>query len=280
MEADRQKQLLTEFWGKLEKGTSLIFYYCKDGHPFDSAASRILVGIGRLSEVGSQLYFGTTPKHSEPFPIWSSAITQDYPRQGVRLPYQEYLRLGVPANKILCEIPEAALPDFSFVGEHVSDDSALTVVEHCIRSVEQVCEAKVLGDWDQRLAWLNDVLAELWQGRGPCPGMGVFFSFSDVRPELVFNVQCSPRWSSVAKTRGRLCVAFCRARRPFPPARIPQTLEKAQAKWKKLRAARNCSRSLRSSSLHQTRSFGLLIRRQGPRLQSLQSRKNWSPTPT
>ena len=235
MEADRQKQLLTEFWGKLEKGTSLIFYYCKDGHPFDSAASRILIGIGRLSEVGNQLYFGTTTKHPEPFPIWSRRITQDYPRQGVRLPYQEYLRLGEPTDKIVCEIPEAALSDFSFVGEHVTDDSALAVVEQCIRSVEQVrAEAKVPGDWGQRLAWLNDVLAELWQGRGPFPGMGSVLQFLGCQTGTAFQRAVLAPMAKRGENPWRFVRGILDGTTPIPAGPHSADLNKAQAKWKKL----------------------------------------------
>jgi exodeoxyribonuclease V alpha subunit len=235
MEADRQKFLLTEFWGKLEKGTSLIFYYCKDGHPFDSAASRILVGIGRLSEVGSQLYFGTTTKHPEPFPIWSRRITQDYPQQGLRLPYQEYLRLGIPADKILCEIPQAALPDFSFVGEHVSDDSALAVVERCIRSVEQVhLEAKVPGDWSQRLVWLNDVLAELWRGRGPFPGMGSVLQFLGCQTGTAFQRAALAPMAKRGENPWGYVHGILEGTTPVPVGPHSDDLKKAQVKWKKL----------------------------------------------
>ncbi len=235
MEADRQKQLLAKFWGKLEKGTSLIFYYCKDGHPFDSAASRILVGIGRVAEVGSQLNFGTTAKHPESFPIWSRRITQDYPRQGVRLPYQEYLRLGVSVDNILCEIPDAALPDFSFVGEHVSDDSALTVVEHCIRSVEQVrAEAKVPGDWDQRLMWLNDVLAELWRGRGPFPGIGSVLQFLGCQTGTAFQHAVLALMAKRGENPWQFVHGMLQGTTPVPAGPHEAGIKKAQSKWRKL----------------------------------------------
>lgn len=235
MEADRQKQLLAKFWGKLENGKSLIFYYCKDGHPFDSASSRILVGIGRLSEVGSQIYFGATDRYPEPFPIWSRRITQDYPNQGVRLPYQEYLQLGASADKILCNIPEAVLPDFSFVGEHVSDDTALTVVEHCIRSVEQVrAEAKVNGDWEQRLTWLNDVLAELWQGRGPYPGMGSVLQFLGCQTGTAFQRAILAPMAKRGENPWEYVHGILSGKVPIPEGPHSQELKKAHAKWQKL----------------------------------------------
>jgi hypothetical protein len=172
-EPDRQRALLSHFWGKLERGKSLVFYYCNQGNPLDEKASRIIVGIGRIAEVGPQLYFGTNKKYQDQYPIWSRRITQDYPNQGVRLPYQEYIRQNLPTDKIICRVPRNAILPFSFGGEHVSDGDAVTILEAAIQCLDQVCQDKfVQGDWDARLTWLNDVLAEVWSGRGPFPGLG------------------------------------------------------------------------------------------------------------
>jgi len=42
-EPDRQIALLKNFWGKLEPGKSLIFFYCNHGNPLDENASRLLL---------------------------------------------------------------------------------------------------------------------------------------------------------------------------------------------------------------------------------------------
>ena len=173
-EPDRQKGLLRHFWRKLEPSKSLVFYYCNQGNPLDEDTPRILIGVGRLKEVGPQLYFGTTNQYPDPFPVWSRRITQDYPDQGVRIPYQEYLRDGHTTNNIICRIPRSALLPFSYAGEHVSDDVAVAVLERVIQCIERVREDGyyVDEDWDRRLVWLNDVLAETWSERGAFPGAG------------------------------------------------------------------------------------------------------------
>ncbi|MBX3316390.1 MAG: AAA family ATPase [Phycisphaeraceae bacterium] len=235
MEHDRQKELLAAFWGKLEAGRSLIFYYCKDGHPFEDAAARVLVGVGRISEVGQQLYFGTTPKQKVPYPIWSRRITQDFPRQGVRLPYQEYARASLPLNDIVCSIPSAALGDFSFVGEHVTDDSALTVIEHLIRSVERVrSDNKIAGDWTGRLAWLNDVLAELWRERGPFPGVGSVLQFLGCQTGTSFQRGVLAPLAKKRENPWDFVRAFLEGKTPVPEGPHAAELKKAQTKWKKI----------------------------------------------
>ncbi len=172
-EPDRQLELLKQFWGKLEPQNSLVFYYCNQGNPLDEGTPRIVVGVGRVAEVGPQLYFGTTPKYKDLYPVWSRRITQAYPDQGVRLPYQEYLRYGHSTDDIICRVPQNALIPFSYGGEHVSDDVAVAILERVIQCVEHVsADGHIAGDWERRLAWLNDALAEAWSGRGPFPGAG------------------------------------------------------------------------------------------------------------
>lgn len=173
MEPDRQSELLKNFWQKLEPKRSLIFYYCNQGNPVDENTTRLIVGVGRIAEIGEQLYFGATTRYPDAYPLWTRSITQDYPAQGVRIPYHEYIKAGLPMQDILCRVPRNAMLPFSYVGEHVSDDVAVAILERIIQAIEQVrADSLVAGDWDERLAWLNDVLAETWSGRGPFPGIG------------------------------------------------------------------------------------------------------------
>ncbi|MCY3823190.1 MAG: hypothetical protein OXG62_04910 [Nitrospinae bacterium] len=173
-EPDRQQELLNNFWKKLEHKRSLIFYYCNHGNPLDESTRRIIVGVGRFSGIGQQLYFGTTPKYPDQYPIWSRRVTQDYPDQGVRIPYQEYLQNEHPTDSIICRVPQHALsPYFSYGSEHVSDDIAVAILERVIQCIEEVrLGGHIVADWEHRLSWLNDALAEAWTGRGAFPGAG------------------------------------------------------------------------------------------------------------
>jgi exodeoxyribonuclease V alpha subunit len=172
-EPDRQRALLQHFWGKLEPHRSLVLFYCNRGNPLDDEAARIIVGAGRIVEVGQQLYFGKTKNYPDQYPVWSRRITHAFPKEGFRLPYQEYLRAGYDPQAIICRVPAGSLLDFSYVAEHVSDDRAVGVLERLIQSVIAVRdERKIAGEWDRHLKWLNDVLSEVWVGRGAFPGLG------------------------------------------------------------------------------------------------------------
>lgn len=181
-EPKRQKEMLKLFWGKLSPSQSLIFYYLRPGVPLDEDARRVIVGVGRLKQVGPQLYFGNTDPNGDMYPLWSRAISQNYPDEGVRLPYQEYLAAGHDPTDIVCRLPNGLIPYFSFVAEHVSDDVAVGVLERLLQCVSKVRDdGLVEGDWDQSLLWLNDALAEVWIGRGPYPGIGSVLQYLGCR---------------------------------------------------------------------------------------------------
>ena len=173
VEPDRQLSLLQNFWSKLENKKSLVFYYCNHGNPLDENSSRIVVGVGRLLEIGNQIYFGKNDRYPDDYPVWSRRVTQDYPDQGFRIPYQEYLRDSRSTEGIICRVPRNALQPFSYGTEHVSDDIAVAILERVIQCIERVkSDGYIKGDWESRLKWLNDMLAETWCGRGAYPGSG------------------------------------------------------------------------------------------------------------
>jgi len=190
-EPDRQLALLTNFWGRVEKGRSLVFFYCNKGNPLEENLNRVLVGVGHISNIGKQEYFGKKPpKYLDDYPIWSRCITHDFENQGLRLPYHEYLREGHDPSNIVCRIPDGSMLDFSYVGEHVSDDTAVGALERLLQSVQAVKdENKVPGDWNRHIVWLNDVLSEVWRNRGPFPGTGSVLQFLGVEVGTAFHRQ-------------------------------------------------------------------------------------------
>jgi exodeoxyribonuclease V alpha subunit len=179
---------LKEFFGELEPRKSLVFFYLKDGQPFLDTNQRIIAGIGRIQKIGSQQEFGKTAKYPDTYPVWSRAITQDFPAQGFRLPLQEYARGGWPAEDVLCLVPESLTASFSYVAEHVSDDAAITIVERIMDATRHVRdEGHVAGAWDQHLAWLESVLGEVWTDRGAYPGIAAVLGYLGVKTATTFQ---------------------------------------------------------------------------------------------
>jgi exodeoxyribonuclease V alpha subunit len=170
-----QLERLKEFWDPetIKPNQSLVFFYLNHANPMkDEPGTRILVGVGRITNIAPQMYFGKKNKNDPDNPVWSRCVSQD-PDQMVRIPYQEYINEGLSTENILCEIPDIAKSSFKYVAEHVSNDVAVGVLENAIKSIKVVInDGKITGNWSQALRWLNQVLDECWKERGRYPGIG------------------------------------------------------------------------------------------------------------
>jgi len=189
-EPDRQEQLLVNFWNKVKEdvGKALVFYYVKGTNPVDEEAVRLIVGVGRIKEVGPQWYFNGQDPDGKKYPIWTRIIKQNFPEEGFRLPYQEYIKLGKDPSPFACRVNESAIPEFLFVAEHVSDDTAIGVLEKLFQSVEYLKnDNQVDWDWEKQLDWLNQCLDDVWVNRGPYPGIGSVLHYLGCKQSAIFQ---------------------------------------------------------------------------------------------
>jgi exodeoxyribonuclease V alpha subunit len=232
-EPERQVPLLEHFWGKFEPGKSLVFFYVNQGNPFEESTARILVGAGRIKKMGPMVYFGNRENASIKYPVWSRRITHAWPEEGVLLPYQEYVKQGWSTNNIVCRVAPGNLSSFMFVGEHVTDDVAVSSIERLIQSVQAVKEeGYASGDWDKALEWLNEVLGEVWTERGPYPGLGPLLQFLDFNQAMYWTKKVlTPRlkkgedvWSYVKSILDGI---------QEPETSVKGGLQRASTKWKK-----------------------------------------------
>ena len=232
-EPDRQIELLGRFWGKLETSKSLVFFYCNHGNPLDESLNRILLGVSRISQVGPQLFFGKKlPKYPDQYPIWSRCITHDFEKQGFRLPYHEYLKAGLDPKNILCLVPEGAMLNFSYVAEHVSDDMAVGALERLLQSVQAVKdESKVPGEWDRHLLWLNDVLSEVWQNRGPFPGIGSVLQYLGCESGTAFQREVLVPLQNKGDDAWEYVKSILEGRRKCDQQRYSKSLKQAGERW-------------------------------------------------
>jgi len=232
-EPERQSALLRTFWGKLECDSSLIFFYCNHGNPLDDEIKRLIVGVGRITNVGPQMYFGQGEDNRIEQPVWCRCITHDYERQGVRLPYHEYIRGGHDASNILCAAPDDASGAFSFVSEHVSDDLAVGVLERMLQSLQRVKdEKKIDGDWDVQLQWLNDALAEVWTNRGAYPGIGSVLQHLGCQSGTAFQRQVLTPMANAGENPWSYAVGVLEGRRTCDDPRYQHGMKLAADRWK------------------------------------------------
>ena len=179
---DIRRERANAFFHELEPRRSLIFYHANFSNPFsEEGANRyVVVGISRVKTVGDEmLYEGLSPAVMEKYAqgmVWQRLIETTYPDEGLRLPYHVYEDRPELLEKFLYVADNHE--NFKYATRHISDDEALGMVE---RFRELVLILKEMGDttdnWDVRLRWLDDLIAELWKSRGLFPGLPSVLSY-------------------------------------------------------------------------------------------------------
>ena len=182
----RQKALLNLFSNRLTPGSSLVFFYCKEGQPLGDTVSRLVVGVGRLTSVAAPNSYDIVDTTKPTQVMWDLLIRHSIrpdEHDGFLLPYHDYVEpTGDPAEdeRRLALFREIAVPPepahirmFSYAAEHVSSDAALSTLVRCLESVRKIREHGIAkGRWERREEWLNDQIAAAWQNRGAFPGLG------------------------------------------------------------------------------------------------------------
>jgi hypothetical protein len=171
-----QRMLLDSFFSAIEKERSLFFVYAKES-PVSVDPRRILIGVGRVLDVGQVAPY---PQNAGGFGsvLWERVVRHSIrpaATDGFLLPYQQLLALGdksgTDPQEYAVFVPDEATAEFSYASEHVSHDTALSLLLDLERMVATI--AKVApGSWDTAREWLNARVAEVWQARGPYPGLG------------------------------------------------------------------------------------------------------------
>ncbi len=236
-EDDRQRELLKAFWGKIERGKSLVFYYCKDGNPLDDDIGRLIVGVGRIAEVAPPVYFGQHPKYRGQFPVWARQVTQAWPEEGVRIPYQDYMEAGLDARTIACTPPAAQQYRFSYVAEHLTDGVAAMTLDRVIRSIERVRSDGLLSgyDFEAALRWLNIALDEVWTGRGAFPGAGAMLRALGFEEGVHYQFKVLAAAEGQGQNPWQRVRAILEGIRDEPDAQYRPGLAAAAEKWRALR---------------------------------------------
>ncbi|HWG63355.1 MAG TPA: AAA family ATPase [Streptosporangiaceae bacterium] len=171
-----QRMLLNSFFSAIEKERSLFFVYAKES-PVSVDPRRILIGVGRVLDVGQVAPY---PQDSGGFGsvLWERVVRHSIRPaavDGFLLPYHSLLALGeesgLDPEDYAVFVPDEATAEFSYASEHVSHDTALSLLLDLERTVAKIATVAP-GSWDGAREWLSARVAEVWQARGPYPGLG------------------------------------------------------------------------------------------------------------
>jgi hypothetical protein len=177
------RAILDGFAGHLKPERSLCFFYAKQA-PFieETAASRVLIGVGRVQHIGALQEYDYTTKDLTGrlrSMLWERmiqhSIRPDF-KDGFILPYHAAIAKSVddpefdPAE-LAALSPADRLLEFSYASQLVSHDGAIASLLACAESLRKA-KGTLEGPWGRCLKWIDARLGELWKARGPCPGLG------------------------------------------------------------------------------------------------------------
>jgi len=226
-------QNMREYFQDLEANASLIFYYANYDNPFSGEEKKyVLIGVARLKKVGEEITYenqGERSKQKYGPHVWARVIESHYPEQGMRIPYHRYMDNEAVLSKLVA-IPENQRL-FKYGTRKFSDDEALVLVEQLL---EKAMFLKEIGDdtenWDQRIQWLRNLIAELWEYRGLYPGLPAVMSCLGLDAAIPY---LKKRGSDEAGTIKKLLFELLEGRSPIPDDwPLDQgELRKAQRRW-------------------------------------------------
>ena len=175
---DERREIVERFLAEVEPGKSLAFFYVDERNPLladdgDHSPARVLVGISRITNIGD-ISEWLEPIGDEMNMVWGVPFKHDF-SDGVRLPVQAILAARPRAEDrapYLVALDGGIRTDFRYASARVALDRCVVVVERAISALRRLETDDVIKQSvAEELAWLNDRLLELWEDRGPYPGL-------------------------------------------------------------------------------------------------------------
>lgn len=178
---NNQKMIMDWFFDHVKPQSTLCFFYAKKV-PFCEDQSRVILGVGRLKQVDPYIEYDYSEEREYRGIVWERSIHHSIRpgfEDGFILPYHQAMKMAeenpdleFDPSELAVIPPSGKIPEFSYVTEHVSNDTAIDVLLACAESLKKAIEYGIKGSWENSLRWINEQLAELWKMRGPYPGMG------------------------------------------------------------------------------------------------------------
>lgn len=176
-EGQNQRALLDIFAKHLRKEDSLCLFYAKHV-PFVEGTGRILVGVGRIKEIGSLTEYERKNDGMRGM-VWERPIQHSIRpkgKDGFLMPYYEVLECAekdasLDIERYAAKAPDEHWDEFSYASELVTHDGAISALLAMDQSLLRMETELGIATGEQR-SWLHDELIRLWKVRGPFPGLG------------------------------------------------------------------------------------------------------------
>lgn len=176
-EAANQTALLDGFARHLRENDSLSLFYAKHV-PFVEGTGRILVGAGRVKQIGELSEYIREGAGSAGM-VWERPVQHSIRpkgKDGFVMPYLEMLSRvqedpSLDLERYTAKAPDEHWDEFSYGSELVTHDGAIAALLSMEIALQYMQEdLGISTDWQRE--WIHTELVRLWKVRGPFPGLG------------------------------------------------------------------------------------------------------------
>lgn len=201
MDGRNQRAMLTRFFADVVPQQSLVLIYLKHSPLQEESTRRLLVGAAHVTTVTPPSMWNQSGQQPFDSSMWETIVGHSLradQQEGILLPYQALVRLmdqGHDVSSALAWAPGDADVEFSYVTEHVSDDTAIAALRS-LRSAADGMAAIGLSVPARALAWADAQVERLWHLRGPAPGMAAVLGYLGLEstPQVVRRLIDEPSW--------------------------------------------------------------------------------------
>jgi len=186
MDGANQQAILDRFFESVEPSHGLVFVYLKHSPLQEGEITRrLLLGAARITSVTPPPMWKQSGDQPFDSSMWETIVGHSLradQRDGCLLPYHDLVRLqdeGRDVSGGLAWAPEDRDLEFSYVTEHVSDDTAIAAL-NSLRAATDGFRDLGLTVLQTGVDWLDAQIERLWQLRGPTPGLGSALAYLGV----------------------------------------------------------------------------------------------------
>lgn len=175
MDGRNQRALMDRFFEDVVADQSLVLIYMKHSPLQEESTRRLLVGAATVAHIAQPPMWNQSGDQPFDSSMWETIVSHSLrsdQKHGILLPYQALLPLidsGQDVSAALAWAPEDATVEFSYVTEHVSDDTAIAAL-NSLRAAVDGMAALGLTLPAAAISWVDQQIERVWQLRGPVPG--------------------------------------------------------------------------------------------------------------
>ena len=202
MDGRNQRAMMDRFFEDVVADQSLVLIYLKHSPLQEESTRRLLVGAAMVTAVTSPPMWNQSGGQPFSSSMWETLVSHSLrpdQKHGILLPYQALIPLMEADQDVsgaLAWAPEDADVEFSYVTEHVSDDTAIAGL-NSLRAAADGMTALGVPVPASAISWVDQQIERLWQLRGPAPGLAAVLGHIGVESahQVVRRLVAEPSWT-------------------------------------------------------------------------------------